>query len=233
MDTGPRADELSGVLDLRLDLTGAQTLPDLTAAVNGLCRRAERHPAAPVLVLRLATTGPDGRAWPGPVGVQDVNRWERALRRLERCAAVTLAAAGGNCAGPALDLLLTADYRLCTGDLRLLLPVNDGQMWPGMAVYRLARQVGLARARQIVLWGSDLTAAQALRDGLVDEVAADLDDAVTVAVVWLGRTNGAELAVRRALLHEALDVGPDEALGTHLAACDRELRRLRAGAGDR
>ncbi|MEV6923821.1 enoyl-CoA-hydratase DpgB [Dactylosporangium sp. NPDC051485] len=231
MDTELRPGTEPGALGLQLTVAGGQSLPALTTAVNDLRRRAEQQTAAPVLTLRLNTTGQSGRGWPGPVGIQDINRWERALRGLERCGAVSLAVAGGTCVGPALDLLLVADYRICAADLRLLLPVNDGQMWPGMALHRLAQQLGLARARQLVLWGTDLTAETALRDGLVDEIAADLDDAAAVAVVWLGRTAAPELAVRRALLHDAGHTGHDDALGAHLAACDRELRRLRSAAG--
>ena len=47
------------------------------------------------------------------------------------------------------------------------------------------------------------------------------------AVVMLGRVAGAEHAIRRQLLLEAATTSYEDALGAHLAACDRELRRLR------
>ncbi|MEK8174877.1 hypothetical protein NKH77_54940 [Streptomyces sp. M19] len=48
----------------------------------------------------------------------------------------------------------------------------------------------------------------------------------------MGRISDQELAVRRQLLLEAASVEYDEALGVHLAACDRELRRLRGNTAD-
>ena len=161
--------------------------------------------------------------------MQEVTRWERALRRLERLPAVTVAVAGGYCAGPALDLLLTADYRIATSNFELLLPVNDGHFWPGMAIFRLAKQIGGGLSRRLVLWGDRLTATRALEIGLVDELTGSLEEAVQGAAVLLARAAGAELAVRRQLVLENPGTSYEEALGAHLAACDRELRRLREG----
>jgi isomerase DpgB len=204
---------------------GATSIAELTVSVNGLCRRIEDRSDPVITVLRLGGVCAD-QGWPGEVGVQDVNRWEKAVRRLERLAGASVAVAEHDCGGPALDLLLAADYRIATADLRLLFPINDGHFWPGMSVYRLAHQVGLARARQLVLWGHEMSAPQATSLGLVDEIAADVDEAVRAAVVFLGRIADAELAIRRRLLLEAPATSFEEALGAHLAACDRELRRI-------
>ncbi len=53
-----------------------------------------------------------GRARPDDLTVALVSKWERALRRLERLPAVTIAVADGDCGGPALDALLATDYRI-------------------------------------------------------------------------------------------------------------------------
>lgn len=226
MSTLPPAEELADGLGLRLRIGGAVPLDALTLALDDLCRRADARDRQTVAVLMLGD-GTSGEPWPGDVGVQDVSRWERAVRRLERLAAVTVAVASGTCGGPSLDLLLTADYRMATPDLRLVLPVNDGHFWPGMAVHRLVRHTGLAHARRLVLWGHDVTAPRALEYGLIDETVPDTGEAVRTATVWLGRASAAEVAVRRALLLEAASTLHEDALGTHLAACARELRRLR------
>ncbi|MFJ8464552.1 enoyl-CoA-hydratase DpgB [Streptomyces swartbergensis] len=226
MNAGESPRKLAEPRGLRLDLDGRLPLAELTAAVNHACDRAEESPA--VLVVRLGTARPDERSWPGGAGIQEVNRWERAVRRIERLPSVSVAVVSGNCAGPALDLLLVADYRIATEDLRLLLPVNDGQFWPGMALYRLTNQLGAARARQLVLWGHELTASAALESGLVDEANADVEAAVEAAVLLLGRNAGPELAIRRQLLLEAHTGSYEDCLGAHLAACDRELRRVSA-----
>jgi isomerase DpgB len=210
---------------LRLVMNTAQALPELTAALDRTCAMAEDdgHPA---VVISASPVMHETRDWPGTVLIAEVNRWERAVRRLERLRCPSILLAAGVCGGPSLDLLLATDYRIAATDMRLLLPVNDGHFWPGMAVHRLVNQVGGARARQMVLWGSELTAQHATAIGLVDQVAADLDTAVSAARILLGRQSGSDLAVRRQLLLEAYSSAYEDALGVHLAACDRELRRL-------
>ncbi|MFF4035402.1 enoyl-CoA-hydratase DpgB [Streptomyces sviceus] len=214
-------------LGLLLKVEGTRPLAELTAAVNAVCDQvADRHETT-VVVLELSSTPVEFREWPGDVDIQAVNRWERAVRRLEKQAAVTIAVARGTCGGPVLDLLLAADFRIGAPGLQLLLPVNDGHFWPGMLMYRLVQHLGMARARQIVMWGVDLPLAKASELGLIDQVSEDLSDALHTAAVLTGRISDRETAVRRQLLLEAVSTEYEEALGVHLAACDRELRRLR------
>jgi isomerase DpgB len=163
------------------------------------------------------------------VTIAAVNRWERALRRLERLDVVNIAVVEGTCGGPALDLLLAADFRIGSPDLRLVLPVNDGHFWPGMSLYRLVQHIGLAKARQIVLWGVDIPVGRASELGLIDQVSDNISDAINTAAVLRGRISDRETGIRRQLLLEATAAEYDEALGAHLASCDRELRRLRDG----
>lgn len=215
-------------LGLTADIDGARPLPELTTAVNVLCDHVQARDEKTVVVLRLVPTPAGVRRWPGEVGIQAVNRWERAVRRLERLGAVSIAALSGTCGGPALDLALATDFRIGAPDLVLMLPVNDGHFWPGMSLYRLVQHLGVARARRIVLWGVDLTAEQARELGLVDQVSDDVTEAVHTATVLTGRVSDQDLAMRRQLLLEASSAEYDDALGVHLAACDRELRRLHA-----
>ncbi|MDT0440121.1 MULTISPECIES: enoyl-CoA-hydratase DpgB [Streptomyces] len=232
MRTEPDRTGLPGGLGIVARLDGASPLPELTATLNAVCEEAEQQRERTVVVLRFTHTSPQTREWPADVTVQEVNRWERAVRRLERLDNVNIAAAQGTCGGPALDLLLAADFRIGTPDLRLMLPINDGHFWPGMALYRLVRHIGLARARRIVLWDSAITLATATELGVVDQVSDDLDEAVHTAAVLRGRLSDRETRIRRRLLEEAASAEYDDALGAHLAACDRELRRLRAGRAD-
>jgi isomerase DpgB len=224
---GPATAEFRGAfqVDCAAALSG-----DLTARVTEFCERVEDRPDG-IAVLHLEDSAPAAHDWPGPIGVHQVNKWERALRRLERLPAPTVVVAGGDCSGPALEILLAADYRIATADLRLSLPFGTGHFWPGMAVHRLAQQIGIARARRLVLFGHPLTGAEGTEIGLFDELVADLAgaaDAVANAGTLLGGRTGAELAVRRGLLLDAATTPFEEALGAHLAACDRELRRRTA-----
>ncbi|MFJ8311053.1 MULTISPECIES: enoyl-CoA-hydratase DpgB [unclassified Streptomyces] len=227
MPPSSEQEQVSDELGLRVDVDGTHPLPELTVRLNAACDRVEQRADHTVLRLQLLPVPADSRAWPpAPADVQDVNRWERAVRRLERLPAMIVSTAAGVCGGPALDLLLASDFRIADPGLLLMLPVNDGHFWPGMAVYRLAQQLGAARARQIVLWGDDLDAGRAHELGLVDQLSDNLAAAAHTAVVMMGRISDRELAVRRQLLLEAPAAEFHDALGAHLAACDRELRRL-------
>jgi isomerase DpgB len=173
---------------------------------------------------------------PGPeclsgMSVGMVSKWERVLRRLERLPAGTIAVAEGDCGGPALDALLASDYRIMPDWARLIVPIVDGATWPGMALYRLARQAaGAAQARRAALFGAPIWAADAQAMGVIDDVTDDVTSCAEKAMEVAAAAGGAELAIRRQLVQEAATTTFEDALGTHLAACDRVLRRAAAGA---
>lgn len=208
-----------------LDISDGMQLAKLTAQVNALCEQAEGHEQA-VIVFRFTACSNDLRTWPGQVNIQDVNRWERAVRRIERLSALIIANASGATGGPALDLLLVTDYRIASVDLQLQLPINYGRVWPGMLMYRLVNQIGLARARQLLMGAHLITAQRALDIGLIDEITDTAHNAVLDAVSRL-QILSAEISIRRQLMLEASTTTFEDALGTYLATCDRELRRLR------
>jgi isomerase DpgB len=223
-----RPSALASEAIFELKVTGAEDLAVMTGAVDDLCTRIERHAEEAVAIIRLG--GRASFSWPGAISVQDANRWERAMLRLERVSAILVTAAQGPCGGPSLDFLLASDFRIGSTDLAVQFPVNEGQFWPGMCIYRLVHQVGIARARQMVLWGRNLTAVECRDIGLVDEISDDLEVALGQIVPLAGRQPGGEVAIRRRLLLEAISSPFEDALGAHLAACDRELRRIRQEA---
>jgi isomerase DpgB len=217
-----------GTNSLVLKLDGRQPLSAAwVGAVGEVCDRAETYGGS--LVLQVSGT-PEG-SWPDDLTVSLVSKWERALRRLERLPAATIAVVDGVCGGLALDALLATDYRIATGSARLVLPVRDGATWPGMALYRLGRQgAGASVIRRAVLFGTPVEAAEALAVHLVDEVVDDPARALDLAGERLAAVSGSELAIRRQLIFDASSIGFEEALGAHLAACDRALRRAAVGA---
>jgi isomerase DpgB len=62
--------------------------------------------------------------------------------------------------------------------------------------------------------------------GVIDEVADDTTAAIAKAMEMAAAVEGTELAIRRQLMLEAPTATFEDALGVHLAACDRSLRRL-------
>jgi isomerase DpgB len=223
---GPVADH--GGLTLRVD--GSRPLSAETVSeVGAVCDRAEDGDTSGFVIIYLS--GVPVPECPGGLSVALVSKWERAMRRLERLPAVTIAVAEGDCGGSALDALLAADYRIIPAGAKLVVPVVAGATWPGMALYRLARQAaGAAQARRAALFGTPIGAAEALAMGLIDEVADNVTSSAEKAMEVAAAAVGAELAIRRQLVLEAPATTFEDALGTHLAACDRALRRAATGA---
>lgn len=199
---------------------------DTVEAVQALCDRAESGDGPGATIIRVSgVPGPD---WTRGVTATELGRWERILRRLEQLPTPTAAIVSGDCGGPALDVLLVIDLRIATPDARLLLARAAGTVWPGMALYRLGRRAGTSAVRRAALLGTPVDAATARAAGLVDEVVEDPEVVLTVLERSMAGIDGREWAIRRQLLRDAPRTSFEDALGAHLAACDRALRR---GAG--
>lgn len=217
----------AGELVVRID--GGQPLSaEPVAAIGTICDQAERQGGDGRVIVHVSGS-PQGPSAPG-LTVALVSKWERALRRLERLPVATTAVAAGDCGGLALDALLATDYRIADPSVRLLVRVQDGATWPGMGLFRLTHQAGAGAIRRAMLFGIPIDARQALALGLIDELAGDTAGALAVAASLTGAISGAELAIRRQLISDASTTSFEDALGVHLAACDRVLRRVSAGA---
>lgn len=197
------------------------------AAIEAACAAVEVGQAPTMLVVYLTGTAEPG--WTDGLDVALVSKWERSLRRLERLGVLTLAVASGTCGGLALDAMLATDYRIATSDLRLALSAEGDALWPGMSIFRLVQQGGGARLRRMILSGGQIDAYEAVDLGLVDEVTDDLDKALQAVAELVGPLSNPELAIRRQLMFDAATSSFEDALGRHLAACDRMLRRSAAG----
>ncbi|WP_320775477.1 enoyl-CoA-hydratase DpgB [Streptomyces sp. CRN 30] len=208
---------------LTLTVDGSEPLSAATVrAVQELCDRAEDGAAHGPLAVH-ATGTPRGD-WTGTLDVMLVSKWERALRRLERLPLATVAVADGDCGGTALDAFLAADVRAVTPGTRLLVARDETGTWPGMAGYRLVQLAGAAGVRRAVLFGLPVEGPEALRLGLADDLVDDPAAAVAAVAGLTSGLAGKELAIRRQLLFDAATTSFEDALGPHLAACDRALR---------
>ncbi|MEO3811633.1 enoyl-CoA-hydratase DpgB [Sphaerisporangium sp. B11E5] len=205
---------------LRID--GAEPLSAASVeAVLALCDAAEDHHGPGVAALRVC--GAPDASFPRELSVGLVSKWERAVRRLERLPMLTVAVASGDCGGAALDVLTAADVRVAVTGTRLLIASDGEAAWPGMALHRLAQQAGTAWTRKAVLLGAPIEAEEALALHLIDTV---VDDPAATLAAFAGRAYaGTELAIRRQLIVDAGTTTFEDALGAHLAACDRALRR--------
>ena len=107
----------------------------------------------------------------GPSGRARHELESGVARRLAELPMPTIAAIEGNALGGGLELALCCDIRVASERAKLGLPEVRLAVTPGAGgTQRLPRVVGSARAREMILIGRVLTAAEAERIGLVHEV---------------------------------------------------------------
>jgi isomerase DpgB len=210
--------------DLVLRIDGNRPVsPATVEAVLGVCDRAEDGYGAGLLTAYVS--GAPHPGWTKDLNVGLLTKWERAVRRLERLGLITVAVAAGDCGGTALDVLLATDVRIAVAGARLVVSASGGATWPGMALYRIARQGATAPLRRAALLGTPVDAEQAVAAGLVDVVVDQPEDVLVGIAATAGTVAGKEMAIRRQLMLDAAEHSFEETLGSHLAACDRALRR--------
>lgn len=198
----------------------------LTNELNAVLDASEADDTISTLLIRLPLFSGD-QSWPDWVAVtEDVSRWERAVSRLERSRLATIALLDGAVGGASLDLLLATTIRVAKIGAVLYPPVNDGLPWPGMGMFRFARETGVGGARKSLLWGASLDMPACLALNLVDEVTSSLESTLGAFDERAKISSPPEVSLRWNLIREGGASSANDALGMHLAACDRELRRL-------
>jgi enoyl-CoA hydratase/carnithine racemase len=148
--------------------------------------------------------------------------WEDAMTAIERMPLPFVAAINGHCLGGGLQLALVCDFRLAAADAVIGLPAVKECLIPSMALYRLPRLIGAARARQLILTGDPISAARAADFGLIDQVApaGDLPAALDACVARFLALPATSVAESKRLLARAFDL-PFEAFRQEMEAAFR------------
>jgi enoyl-CoA hydratase/3-hydroxyacyl-CoA dehydrogenase len=111
----------------------------------------------------------------GSVTEQFFRDWIRALNCLEDMPKVSIAALHGYAIGGGLQLAVACDFRVAADDSILELGATRHGLIPDGAVLRLARLVGLGRAKQLTLLNERVSPREALAMGLVSHVCPPHD----------------------------------------------------------
>ncbi len=154
-------------------MTGAREL-------EALAREIEEDPS-----LRLVTLCGAGRAFSTGIDLKDLaagkidksyfDLWDRALRRFETMDKLVLCLIHGYALGGGLQLALAADIRVCTPSAKLGLPAIKEGLIPGLGTLRLARYIGLGRAKRLIISGETIDGREAERIGMVDHLVEEAD----------------------------------------------------------
>jgi enoyl-CoA hydratase/carnithine racemase len=225
---------VSGLIELRLgtvahlelvnpplNLVTRELLDELDAALAAL------EAADPGDVRAVVVTGRGDRAFSagshvgdfeaqrGPGGRERLAFELGVATRLASLPMPTIAAIEGNALGGGLELALACDLRVASERARLGLPEVRLAVIPGAGgTQRLPRIVGLARAKELVLTGRVLTAAEAEAIGLVTEVVLPGEAVARAVAIGEEIADRGPLAVREAkrLLDGALDTSIEDGL---------------------
>jgi enoyl-CoA hydratase len=121
------------------------------------------------------------------------------FRELEDFPRPVIAAINGFALGGGCELALACDIRIAVKSAKLGQPeVGLGIIPAAGGCYRLARVVGLGRAKELIFTGRILTADEALAIGLVEEVVADGEARTRACALARDIAKQAPLAVRLA-----------------------------------
>ena len=136
------------------------------------------------------------------------------LGAIDRSPKPVVAAINGVALGGGLELALMCDLRVAVPMAELALPETGLAIIPGAGgTQKLARVVGEARAKELILTGRRLSAGEALGWGLVNRVAAPGQSAKDAALAMIDPIlKGAPIAQAAAL--EAIDASFDADLAT-------------------
>jgi methylglutaconyl-CoA hydratase len=128
-------------------------------------------------------------------------RYRTDLAWLSTCPVPTIAAINGAALGGGLELALLCDLRVAAPHASFALPETGLGIIPAAGgTQYLPRIIGAAKARELILLGTRLSAAEALRIGLIHRICEAEVSVLDDALDWVGPiTRGAPLAQRAAL----------------------------------
>ena len=187
----------------------------LVAALADAAEKAAQDSSVWVVVIRGAgrafSSGMDRTALSaGRVEEAFYRHWIRALNGLEDVGKPVLAAIHGYCIGGGLQLALACDFRLATADAVLGLGATRHGLIPDGAVLRLARVVGIGRAKELALLNDEVTVAEARAIGLVNWVVppGEFEAAVKRIVEKCFQASPTAFRHTKRFLHESFHVDP-------------------------
>jgi 2-oxoglutaroyl-CoA hydrolase len=202
-----------GVATITLDVPGKFNRVSMLARdqLATTFRELDADPAVRFVVLQGA--GGNFTAGGNIQGFLDAPTWDvsllaRNVAAPERCSKPVIAKLQGYVFGVGLELALACDFRVAAEDVQLALPEATIGMIPGSGgTQRLARMVGLGRAKDIIMRGRRVKAPEALALGLVTEVvpAEELDATVASLVEELSRHSPLAMRMAKRVLNMAYD----------------------------
>ena len=146
---------------------------------------------------------------------------------IDRSPKPVVAALNGVAFGGGLELALVCDLRVAAAHVQIGLPETTLGIIPGAGgTQRVGRIVGEARAKEMILLGRRLSAAEAPAWGLVNRITPEGKNVVDDAIAWIEPiVSGAPIAQAAALeaIDRSFDVGLELGLELEKVSYDKVL----------
>jgi enoyl-CoA hydratase/carnithine racemase len=150
---------------------------------------------------------------------------ELAFRAVEELDKFVICAMHKYCIGGGLQLSLVCDLRVASDTTQFALTAVKECLIPGMGTFRLARYIGLGRAKRIALTGEYFSAQEAHAMGLVDYLVPEAELEAKVQEVTQNCLKIASEGQRQTkyLLGRAFDLNWKEFLGEYMDSQEKTL----------
>ncbi len=163
-----------------------------------------------------------------PVEVSN-RRFGDLLLKLDALPQAVISVVEGAAFGGAMGFIAVSDVAIAAPDAKFSLSETTLGLVPAQIGPFVVRKIGLFNTRRLALTGQRFGAEEAMRAGLVDRVAVDVDKALIETLNAIGRCEpAANAATKRVVNAAARSVDPKE-----LDAAAREFARCLRGAGRR
>ncbi|MEM8496750.1 MAG: enoyl-CoA hydratase/isomerase family protein [Pseudomonadota bacterium] len=154
---------------------------------------------------------------PAQIKEQVYQHFQGAAKRLWYCPKPTIALVQGAAVSVGCELSLACDFRIAANDASFLeVWIKFGIMPPLGGTFLLPRIIGLGRAKEMVLRGKPMLAADALNAGLVSEVVAK--DKLAERGLAMARELSALSSSAYTIVKEALHRGLDSSMDAEWTA---------------
>jgi enoyl-CoA hydratase len=219
-----RLETANAVCTVRIDHPPLNTFDtELRRELSAVAHRLADDPEVRAVILyggeRVFAAGADIRQLAG-MGYEEIVGWNRAMQgvltRIATLPMPVVAAVNGFALGGGMELALCADYRVAAADATFGQPEVLLGIMPGSGgTQRLCRLIGPSRAKELLMTGRRVTAAEALGLGLADRVVAAGDAYAAAHEYASGLARGPRLALEA--IKEAVDRGGDAPIESGLA----------------
>lgn len=235
-----RCERLEGLAILLLDRPARANTINLqvTVEMNDLLDELDRDPTVHCILL----TGAGEQHFCGGADLREIEQLispegvigdprRDFVSHIEAVSKPVIAVINGAAMGGGCEIALACDFRIMAEEARIGLPeIRFGALPGSGGTQRLPRLVGVSRAKEMILTGRQISAAEALAIGLVDRTAPreGLMDAAREMASQLMDKAPYALAAGKRLLNQALDLPLSEGL-----ALERDLIRDMASPEER